>query len=41
MSRSAKPLGLDQMLNVVVSFAPTVPADQQARYWAAIQKLAV
>lgn len=37
----AKPLGLDQVLNLVVSFAPTVSAAEQARYWAEIQKLAV
>jgi len=37
----AKPLGLDQVLNLVVSFAPDVPAGEQSRYWAEIQKLAV
>jgi hypothetical protein len=37
----AKPLGLDQVLNLVVSFAPNVSAGDQARYWAEIQKLAI
>jgi hypothetical protein len=37
----AKPLGLDQVASVVVSFAPTVPQAEQARYWAAIQKLLI
>jgi hypothetical protein len=37
----AKPLGLDQVLNLVVSFAPNVSAGDQSRYWAAIQKLVV
>lgn len=37
----AKPLGLDQVASVVVSFAPNVPQAEQARYWAAIQKLLV
>src|ERR1700712_1213253 len=37
----AKPLGLDQMLNLVVTFAPNVSAGEQSRYWGQIQKLAV
>jgi hypothetical protein len=37
----AKPLGLDQVLNLVVSFAPNVPAAEQARTWDGIQKLVV
>ena len=37
----AKPLGLDQVLNLVVSFAPSVSAAEQARTWAGIQKLVV
>jgi hypothetical protein len=37
----AKPLGLDQVLNLVVSFAPNVSTGEQSRYWSEIQKLAV
>ena len=37
----AKPLGLDQVLNLVVTFGPGVSASEQARYWAEIQKLVV
>lgn len=37
----ARPLGLDQVASVVVSFAPNVPEAEQTRYWAAIQKLLI
>jgi hypothetical protein len=37
----AKPLGLDQVLNLVVTFAPSVSPTEQSRYWVGIQKLVV
>jgi hypothetical protein len=37
----AKPLGLDQMLNLVVVFAPNVSTSEQSRYWGEIEKLAI
>lgn len=37
----AKPLGLQQVLNLVVSYAAGVSSAEQSRYWAEIQKLIV
>lgn len=35
----AKPLGLNQVESIVVSFAPNATDSEQSRYWAEVLKL--